>query len=114
MLYIKKTPEPFHEAPWRPAADIYNCHDGWLVKFDLAGVRPEDVQISVNGRQLVVSGLRRDWMMESGSRFYSMEISYNCFRRAVELPCELNQARVATEYRDGMLLVRLCTGRNAR
>ena len=36
-----------------------------------------------------------------------MEIAYNQFERALELPCELSEMDVATEYRDGMLIVRL-------
>jgi len=40
-----------------------------------------------------------------------MEISYNRFERSLELPCELDQMAVDTEYRDGMLIVRLtCEG----
>ena len=108
MLFIDK-PEPFQETPWRPAADICGCPDGWLVKLDLAGVRPQDIEVGISGRCLVVSGIRRDWMMEAGQRFYSMEISYNRFKRSIELPCDLHRARISTEYRDGMLLVRLTT-----
>ncbi len=36
-----------------------------------------------------------------------MEISYNRFERTLELPCEMDTMTVATQYRDGMLLVRL-------
>ena len=35
------------EACWRPAADIYRTRTGWLIKYDLAGVRPEDIEITL-------------------------------------------------------------------
>ena len=101
----------FHETPWQPAADIYAYPDGWLVKFDLSGVPPEEVEVSVQGRYLLVNGARRDWVCQADHRCYSMEISYNRFHRAVELPCDLEGAKVSLDYRYGMLLVRLSTGK---
>ncbi|MDQ2695158.1 MAG: Hsp20/alpha crystallin family protein [Pseudomonadota bacterium] len=109
-MKLLSTPEPFDDTPWRPAADVYRCPEGWLVKFDLAGVCPEDVEVQVSHRGLVVSGIRRDWAIPAGHCFHSMEISYNRFHRCVELPCDPQRAQVSTDYRDGMLLVRLRTG----
>ena len=39
-----------------------------------------------------------------------MEISYNRFRRSIELPIDLTQADIRSEYRDGMLLVLIKPG----
>jgi HSP20 family protein len=97
------------EAAWHPSADVYRTPRGWLVKFDLAGVRPEDLAVSVRGPRLTVRGSRRDWCAEEGCRYYRMEIAYSHFERSLELPCNLERARVAVEYRDGMLLVRIQT-----
>jgi HSP20 family protein len=95
------------QAGWQPSADVYRTPDGWLVKLDLAGVRPEDTQVSVHGRHLIVRGTRRDWCVEEGCRHYSMEISYSRFERSIALPTDLEHARLATEHRHGMLLVRI-------
>ena len=81
--------------------------DGWLIKFDLAGVRPEDLRVTAVGRQLTVAGIRRDHTQEAGARYYRMEISYNSFQRTIELPDDVDASRVDSEFRDGMLLVRL-------
>jgi HSP20 family protein len=99
----------FQEVSWRPAADVYRTRYGWLVKFDLAGVRPEDIRVVLHGRRLTVQGLRRDCTEEEGCHYYSMEIAYSYFERRLELPANLEPADVATEYRDGMLLVRIRT-----
>ncbi|MDX1656924.1 MAG: Hsp20/alpha crystallin family protein [Candidatus Competibacteraceae bacterium] len=109
-MHYSDLPDDHRGAPWRPAVDIYRCTDGWLAKFDLAGVRPRDIEVSLRGRTLIIGGVRRDLLTESGHRYYSMEISYSRFRRVVELPVDLQTARISTEYRDGMLLVRLQTG----
>ena len=54
------------EACWQPSADIYRTPEGWLVKFDLAGVRPEDIIVAVQNSHLIVRGTRRDWLVEQG------------------------------------------------
>jgi HSP20 family protein len=97
------------EAPpaWRPLVDVYRTRDGWLLKFDLAGVRLEDVTVSVGGNRVRVSGNRRDTVIEEGASYYSMEISYSRFERTVEMPVTLEQARIVLEARDGILLVRM-------
>lgn len=101
------------ERLWRPAADIYQTRDGWIIKYALAGVKPEDIKVAIKGSAITVSGLRRDWKLEEGCTYYSMEISYNRFERTIELPCLVDGAEVRMEARDGILIVRLrCRGEN--
>jgi HSP20 family protein len=106
---LRKTAESFQETSWRPSADIYRTQDGWLVKLDLAGVRPAEIELKICGRSLTVAGVRRDWCIAECRHSYSMEIHYNRFSRTIELPADLQEAEISTEYRDGMLLVRLVT-----
>jgi HSP20 family protein len=94
---------------WEPSVDVYRTRNGWLLKFDLAGVQPEDVTVSVRGRLISVSGVRRDSVIEEGCSYYSMEIQYNRFERAIEMPADLGNARVSLEAQDGLLLVRVIT-----
>jgi HSP20 family protein len=98
--------------PWQPSADVYRTKDGWLVKFDLAGVHIADVSVTLRGRRLTISGIRRDSFLEEGSSYYSMEISYNHFERSLVLPANLEDARVTIAAREGLLLVRMITEGN--
>lgn len=92
---------------WKPAVDAYKTARGWLLKYELAGVSPDDVEVILHGRTVTVRGMRRDVRVEESQRSYSMEISYNRFERSLNLPCDLAAMEVATQYRDGMLLVHL-------
>ena len=47
--------------------------------------------------------------MQEGCRHYRMEINYSQFERGVELPCDLERTDIRTDYRDGMLYVRIRT-----
>ncbi len=77
------------------------------MKFDLAGVRAEDVEVRISGSRITVAGVRRDWVVEQGYSYHSMEISYNRFERTIELPGDLPGAAYALETIDGLLLVRV-------
>jgi HSP20 family protein len=99
-------------APWQPSADVYRTKDGWLVKFDLAGVQIGDVSVTLRGRSLTIGGVRRDTFLEEGSSYYSMEISYNRFERSLVMPANLENARVTIVAREGLLLVRMITEGN--
>jgi HSP20 family protein len=97
--------DSYANTSWCPSADIYHGRGRWLVKFDLAGVSPDDISLSTEGRRLTVAGTRRDFSVLEDQRAYSMEISYNRFERSLELPCDLGQCEIRSECRDGMFLV---------
>jgi HSP20 family protein len=99
--------QSFRRPAWQPAVDAYQTPGGWLLKYELAGVSPDEVEVLLSGRTVTVRGMRRDVRIEESQQSYSMEISYNQFERSLDLPCEMNTMDVATQYRDGMLLVRL-------
>ena len=93
---------------WQPAVDIYQTRFGWVLKFDLAGVRMEDIKVHVSRNSVAVRGVRRDWMQdEGGCRHYSMEIRYSRFERIIELPDDIEAAKMAVDYIDGILSVRI-------
>ncbi|WP_240761598.1 Hsp20/alpha crystallin family protein [Nitrosococcus wardiae] len=109
QVLINSEDRAYPECIWQPPADIYRIEQGWLVKLDLAGVRSEDIHLSIQGQHLIIQGLRRDWIVEAGQQYYSMEIAYNRFKRVIEFPNHLEHARITTQYRDGMLLIWLKT-----
>ncbi len=93
--------------PWNPPVDVYRTADGWLLKFELAGVGPDDLSVTLDGRRIVVRGVRLDRCLESGCSVHQLEIAYTRFERSVELPEGLDRATVRCEFRHGMVLVRV-------
>ena len=90
---------------WQPSVDIYRSPEGWKIKFDLAGVSPDDVQVLVADDSLIVRGVRRDSVMTEGWSYYQLEITYSRFERILKIPCDLSRAEVRSECRDGWFIL---------
>jgi HSP20 family protein len=92
---------------WAPAADVYRTKEGWLVKLDLAGVRPEEIEVEIAGPVLRVSGCRRDAFCHETVAYHQLEITYSRFEKTLRFPCPVEGATVERDYRDGLLILRL-------
>ncbi|HYP29759.1 MAG TPA: Hsp20/alpha crystallin family protein [Blastocatellia bacterium] len=92
---------------WQPAVDIYKCAEGWKIKFDLAGVRAEDVQLLATDDKLIVRGVRRDSVITQGWSYYQLEITYSRFERVLKIPCDLSKAEIRSECIDGWFLLHI-------
>lgn len=102
--------QPLSRVHWQPAADVYRTQDGWLLKVELAGVAPGDVQIRTAGSRLIVAGNRRDVFATAGCcECRSLEIVYSSFERQFDFPENLQDARIETDHRDGILAIRVKT-----
>jgi HSP20 family protein len=91
-----------------PAVDVYYTSDpprAW-VRADLAGIDPDEVQLEIRGRELVLSGRRR---LESGEHraYQQLEIEHGPFRRVIALGVDVDQEAASATYEDGMLCVEL-------
>jgi HSP20 family protein len=95
-----------HEAVWRPPTDVFETDDsGVVVMVEIAGLREGDFDISLSGRNLVISGERSD---PAEKRAYQqMEIRYGRFRTQVHLPWAIDPAQTGAQYENGLLKVTL-------
>ncbi|HLX63956.1 MAG TPA: Hsp20/alpha crystallin family protein [Planctomycetota bacterium] len=101
--------DPFQSRAWQPTMDVYRTRTGWLLKFELAGVRLDDVKLELSQRTVKLSGARRDLVCGESCVHHAMEIAYSHFERSVELPCDLTKARISSQISEGMLLVEIVT-----
>ena len=81
--------------------------DGWIVKVDLAGIEPADVQIALDGQVLRISGLRRDATCGEGISHYQLEITYSRFEKMIQFPRSIEHATIERNYHHGLLILRL-------
>jgi HSP20 family protein len=92
---------------WNPAADVYRTRDGWVVKFELAGVVPDELEVVIAGDTLRVAGCRRDETFGETVSYHQLEITYSRFERSIRFPCPIEGASVERRYKDGLLILHL-------
>jgi HSP20 family protein len=98
---------PEERRGFAPAVDIYEDEDAIVVKADLAGVKPEDVNISVENNVLTISGERKLERAEEREGYHRIESSYGVFTRSFALPESVRTDEVEAEMTEGVLKVRI-------
>jgi len=98
---------------WSPALDVYDDADKVTVQLDLAGVKKEDFEISLDDDVLTISGRREAGEKREGDR-YRNERSSGSFGRRVSLPGPVKPDEVKAIYEDGVLTVTLPKAEEAK
>jgi HSP20 family protein len=97
-----------HSITWRPLADIQEATETMTVKIELAGMREEDIEVTLYADALVVSGVRRDdHKHEPGIYYHEAQIRYGPFRVEVFLPWSVDREAVTARCENGFLWVDL-------
>lgn len=96
-------------AAWNPPADIFYCGNQWVIKIELAGISPDELEIVTQRNVLWVRGRRKDRFLQKGFSCHSMEISYSSFERKVALPATIDNDSIHWDYQQGILQIQLET-----
>jgi HSP20 family protein len=88
-----------------PSFDVKENKEGYVFRADLPGVREEDLEISLTGNHLAISGKREQEKHEQGDTYYASERSYGSFSRAFTLPDGTDGENVKAELKNGVLQV---------
>lgn len=90
-----------------PAIDVSENKKEYLFSVDAPGVKEKDINISVTGHQLSISGERRRESEEKSEKSYRSERFFGRFERSFMLPEEVNTDQIEASFRDGVLEVRV-------
>ena len=93
-----------HASAWVPATDIFARDDDLVIRIEVAGLRPEDVDITFSHGVLTVSGTRRTELGSGGPEsFYIRERFYGAFRRAITLPEHTDDSQINAVFYNGLV-----------
>ncbi|MCC9608326.1 Hsp20/alpha crystallin family protein [Blastopirellula sp. JC732] len=90
-----------------PALDLKESDTDVTVSMDLPGVDAKEVDIQINGNQLVISGERKEEKEEKGQTFHRIERRSGRFSRTTTLPCAVEEDKIDARMKDGILTVML-------
>jgi HSP20 family protein len=94
-------------APSYPALNIWSSEEGLVVNAEVPGIDVEDIDISVVGETLTLSGARKSEDLEEGARYHRQERGYGKFNRSVELPFPVDIDKVEATFKNGVLHISL-------
>jgi HSP20 family protein len=90
---------------WVPNTDVYVTDSGLVVKVELAGMRSEHLEITVEGNRLRISGNRPDGCRAAKCNFLVMEINYGPFESVLEVPPGYDLGLAKAAYLNGFLRI---------
>ena len=92
---------------WSPALDVLHEGGDVVVRAELPGVKPEEVDITLSRGVLTISGQREAEQERQGQGFYVRERRYGSFRRSLVLPEGIDESKIDARYDNGVLEVRI-------
>ena len=92
---------------WAPAVDVYEQDNTLVLKAELPGVDPKDVDIRIENNVLTIKGERKFDNEVKKESYHRVERAYGTFTRSFTLPNVVDPAAVKAEFKDGVLRVSL-------
>lgn len=90
---------------WSPPTDEYETEEAYVVRVEIAGMREDDFEVSLENDILLIMGLRSD--SSERRAYHQMEIRFGKFATAVGLPGPVNAEQAQAEYVHGFLIITL-------
>jgi HSP20 family protein len=92
---------------WGPPLDVEETDKEIFVRAEIPGVNADDLDLSMSGESLVISGEKKESQEKKEKGYSYQERRFGSFRREVPLPAAVDPHNVEAEYKDGVLHVTL-------
>jgi len=102
------------EAAWMPALELVDAGDNFVLKAQLPGIDPKDIDVQVTREAISISGERRCENTNEKSGCVRSEFHYSKFHRVLPLPARIQNDSVQAECKDGILTLTLPKVQEAR
>ena len=98
--------QTLERAVW-PAVDVSEDENAIVVKAEVPGCKADDIDISIHGNMLSISGEKKQEQEKKEKGYYHLERSYGSFRRDIHLPADVDPGKIDAVCKDGVLTVTL-------
>lgn len=107
QLFEPYSPSRLRPAPGYPALNVWANPDGLMITAEVPGVNSDDMEITVVGETLTLSGVRNPDNIEEGARYHRQERGYGKFARSITLPFTIDAGKVEAAFKNGVLTITL-------
>ena len=99
---------------WLPSLDVSETKNDFVVKAELPGIDPKDIDISLTDGMLTIRGEKKQGREEKEENYHLIERNYGTFSRSVSLSREVKLDKINASYKDGVLRVVLPKSEEAK
>ena len=92
---------------WTPSLDLSETKDALVVKAEIPGIDPKEIEVSLQDQVLTIKGEKRQEKEEKDEHYFRMERSYGGFVRSIRLPVPVDGSKVSATFKNGLLTVKL-------
>lgn len=90
-----------------PAVDVSETHKEIIVRAEIPGIDPREVDVSLVGNTLRISGEKKSENEERDERFHRVERSFGSFSVSLSLPCQIQEDKIEFEQKNGILVLKI-------
>jgi HSP20 family protein len=90
-----------------PVLDVSETDEDVLIKAELPGVDPKEIEVNLSGTTLTVKGEKKEEREEKTENMHRIERSYGGFSRSISLPCEVKEDKIEANFKNGVLNLKL-------
>ncbi len=101
-------------AEWLPSLDVAETKNEIVVKAEVPGLEPKDIDISLSEGLLTIKGEKKQEREEKEENYHLVERSYGSFTRSIRLPKEVQSDKINASYKNGVLKVVLPKSEEAK
>jgi len=99
---------------WLPSIDVSETKNELVIKAELPGLDPKDIDISMNNGYLTIKGEKKHEKEEKDENYHLIERSYGSFTRSVRLPREVQNDKITASFKNGVLRITLPKSEEAK
>ena len=92
---------------WNPDIDVAETDNDIIVKAEIPGVDPKNIDISIMDDTLTIKGEKKEEKEEKGKSYHRVERSYGSFTRTINLPSHVLKDKVEAKEHQGVLEITL-------
>lgn len=103
-----------NDAEGQLTIDVYQTDNEIVIKSTIAGVKPEDLDVSINNDMVTIKGERKNEEIVNGESYYYQECYWGNFSRSIVLPVDIISEKAEASLKNGILTIRLPKADNTK
>jgi HSP20 family protein len=95
------------QGEWLPALDVTEREDAIVVRAEAPGMKSADIEVTVQGNTLTISGEKKEQFQDKGKTYHRTERRYGNFHREIPLSSDVEADKIEAVCHDGVLTITL-------